>query len=247
MKRTIFGGLTFATAIATLPHPAAAQTSPLAGAELSNDEVRRGLSWSEGRAALSADALVVLGPVKASARAVTTRSSVRHDGADTGIDVALATGWNLGFIEMRTAATGHLFTGARDAMDYAEVGASASYNYGPAQLTAGAEFAPSQDTIGGSNLYLYFNVNAGIPGTPITLLAALGHSSGSTTDPVRVQRLRPDGSYTNWRLGAEHRRGPLTLAVDYIGTDIGHAVFAGPYADLAHAGDRIVGRIRYGL
>ncbi len=245
MKRVAFSAFTLAIVIANSPHPADAQSSPLAGVELSNDEVRRGLSWSEGRAALSADALVLLGPVEVSGRAATTRSSNRHAGADAVIDVALATAWNLGSFQMRTGATGHLFTGARDAMDYAEVGTSASYSYGPAQLTAGVDFAPSQDAIGGSNLYLYANANAGVPGTPFTLVAGLGHTSGTTTDPVQVQRLRPSGSYTNWRLGAEHRRGPLTLAVDYLGTDIGRGGFAGSYADLAHAGDRILGRIRY--
>ncbi|MEN2786647.1 TorF family putative porin [Sphingomonas qilianensis] len=245
MTQTRSGVFIAAAALALSAHPAAAQRSPSAGVEFSNDEVRRGLSWSGGRAALSTDVWGVLGPVEASARAATTRGSERHAGADAVIDVALASSWNLGPLQMRTGLTGHLFTGAREAMDYAELGASASYSYGPAQLTGGVEFAPSQDAIGGSNLHLYVNANAGIPGTPFTLIAGLGHSSGSTSDPVRAQRLRPDGNYANWRLGAEHRRGALTLAVDYLGTDISRGDFAGPYADRAHASDRIIGRIRY--
>ena len=91
MKRVAFSAFTLAIAIATSPHPADAQSSPSAGVELSNDEVRRGLSWSGGRAALSADALIVLGLVEVSGRAATTRSSKRHAGADAVIDVALAT------------------------------------------------------------------------------------------------------------------------------------------------------------
>ena len=66
----------------------------------------------------------------------------------------------------------------------------------------------------------------------------------ASATPVRVQRLRPGGSYTNWRLGLEHRRDRLTIGVDYIGTEVSRTATASRFADQRNAGDRIVGRIQ---
>ncbi len=236
-----------ASALFASARPAYAQTGLSAGVEAATDEARRGISWSENRAALSADAAAGFGPVDASARVVTLRGSSRHGDADTVADIALGTGWDLGAIRVRAGGTAHLFSGARGKMDYGEVGASASFTFGPLQLTGGAEYAPSQDAIGGDNLFVYAAANAGIPATPFTLVADIGHSTGDVNDPVRAQRLRPGGDYSNWRLGVEHRTGPLTLALDYIGTDVNRRDAFGPFADARHAGDRIVGRVRFGL
>jgi len=234
--------LTLCSTAAFLPTSVQAQVAPSGGIEVATDEARRGLSWSEGRATLSADAAASLGRIDASARVTTLRNADRQAGADAVVDVMLATGWDLGAVTLRTSATGHLFAGARTGMDYAEIGASARYSYGPARLVGGVEFAPSQDALGGSNVYLYANADAGIPGTPYTLLAGIGRSSGTTTDPLRVQRLRPGGSYMDWRLGVEHRRDRLTFGIDYLGTDVARTDVPGPFADARHAGDRLVGR-----
>ncbi len=147
-------------------------------------------------------------------------------------------------MRIRTDATGHAFAGARSRMDYVEAGVSASYAYGPLYATVGVIGAPSQRAIGGSNVYVYANANAGIPGTPLTMLTEVGHSSGSVRDPSRVQRLRPGGSYTNWRLGLEHRRNRLTIGVDYLGTDVSRTAIASKFADRRNAGDRILGRVQ---
>ena len=224
--------------------PAVAQNARSASVEVMTDEVRRGLSWTEGRAAAAGDVRVSLGPIDASARAVTTRGSARHDGADAVVDLVVGTGWDLGAVRIRTDAIGHAFAGARGRMDYVEGAVSASYAYGPLYATVGVIGAPSQRAIGGSNVYVYANANAGIPGTPLTMLAEVGHSSGSVRDPSRVQRLRPGGSYTNWRLGLEHRRDRLTIGVDYIGTDVSRTATASRFADQRNAGDRIVGRVQ---
>ena len=212
--------------------------------EMMSEEERRGLSWSEGRAALAGDIRVSRGRLDASARVVTLRNSVRHGGADAVVDLSVGTDWDLGAVRIRTDATGHAFAGARGRMDYVEAGVSASYAYGPLYATAGVIGAPSQRAIGGSNVYVYANANAGIPGTPLTMLTEVGHSSGSVRDPSRVQRLRPGGSYINWRLGLEHRRDRLTIGVDYIGTDVSRTATASRFADQRNAGDRIVGRVQ---
>lgn len=223
--------------------PVSAQTNPALSVEAMSQEVRRGLSWSEGRAAVAGAGDVSMLGIDASARIVTLRGSDRHGGADGVADLSLGTGWGLGGFRLQATATGHLFSGARGKMDYVELGGSASYAIGPLYASVGAIAAPSQHAIGGSNIYTYASANAGIPGTPFTILGKVGHSSGSVDDPDRAARLRPGGDYTNWRLGLEHRLNHLTIGVDYIGTNVARADAIGPFADAGHAGDKIVGRV----
>jgi uncharacterized protein (TIGR02001 family) len=226
--------------------PAAAQDVPSAGvtatAEVTSDEVRHGLSWSGGRAAIAGGLRGSLGALDGSVRAVTLRESPRHAGAAAVVDLRAGTGWDLGAIRLDATATGHLFAGARGRMDYVELGATAGYGYGPLYAALGVAVAPSQDAIGGSNVHLRADASAGIPGTPFTVLAGLGHSSGSVTDPLRAERLRPGGSYLDWRFGVEHRRDRLTFGIDYLGTDVAQADALGRFADARHASDRLVGR-----
>ncbi|QQV77722.1 hypothetical protein H5J25_02765 [Sphingomonas aliaeris] len=236
---------TIATATLGTITPAFAQDNRSATVELATEEERRGLSWSEGRAAISGDVRASIGRLDLSARAVSTRNSVRHDGADAVVDLSVGTGWDLGAVRVQTDVTGHAFVGARGRRDYVEGGVSAGYTYGPLNAMLGVIAAPSQKAIGGSNVYAYAYANAGIPGTPLTAVAEVGHSSGSVRNADRADRLRPGGSYSNWRLGLEHRRDRLTIGVDYIGTNISENRAASRYADLSNATDRIVGRVQY--
>lgn len=224
--------------------PAFAQVSTGAGLEATTDENRRGISWSEGRVSVSGDATLSGYGLDATARVAALRDSPRHGGADAVADLSLGSGWDVGAVRLRVQGSAHLFSGTRGGMDYGELGGSASYTYGPLYLTGGAIWAPPQRAIGGSNLFVYASASAGVPGTPLTIVADLGHSSGNLDDATRAQRLRPGGDYANWRLGLEHRLGPLTLGVDYVGTDVSRADAFGPFADAGHAGDRLLGRVR---
>ncbi len=230
-----------------LAAPARAQLSPSAGVEISTDEVRRGLSWTGGRAAASVDGQAVVGPIDGLVRIVTLRNIARHGDADAVVDLGLSTNWDLGGFTVRAEAASHLFAGARGGMDYHEIGASAGYGLGPVFATLGTIIAPSQRAIGGSNVYVYAATNAGVPGTPFTVLTRLGRSSGDVDNPDRARRLRPDGSYMDWRLGIEHRRNALTLGLDYTGTDIDRDAWPGRSADLRHSDDRLVGRVMLGF
>jgi len=96
--------------------------------------------------------------------------------------------------------------------DYVEGYASLSHTLGPVTAEAGAFFAPEQDSLGGrDNLYLYGDVTAGIPFTPLTVLGRLGYSTGG---------LAPGGDYVDWRLGVEVDHGPFRFGLSYVDTDV---------------------------
>ncbi|OAN66949.1 TorF family putative porin [Sphingomonas sp. TDK1] len=235
-------------AFAALALPLAAQAQVLpkvsGGVELSTDESRRGLSWSENQLSASADASAGILGFDASARVAMVRESSRHAGADTVFDLEAGHGFGIGAFNLRGFVTGHVFTGAARAMDYVEVGADGSFSLGPLRLNGGATYAPDQGPIGGDNLYLHAGAAVGIPTTPFTVSGSIGHTTGSTDD-ARAARLRPTGDYTDWRIGVEHVTGPLTLGVDYVGTDIDtNRAVTSPYADLRHSGNRVLGRAR---
>ena len=208
--------------------------APSFGVEATTDEVRRGLSWSDGKASVSADGAVSFAGFDLSARVAATRGAVRHLGADAVTDLTLARRWTIGLIDLSALVSGHLFAGATDTAHYAELGLGASYALGPARVGTGVRYAPRQGAIGGDNLYLYGDAALGIPATPFSLSASVGHSRGSVRDPARAARLRPDGAYTDWRLGADYARGPLLIGLDYTGTDVKGG----------QAGDRVIGRVR---
>lgn len=237
--------VTPAAAVAALYATSAHAQDLSAGVEAASDESRRGISWTEGRAAVSADALVTYGAVDASARVVTIRESRRHAGAAAVADLELGAGTDAGAFRLRGHVTAHLFTDARERMDYVELGASGSYSLGPLELRAAAIYAPDQASIGGDNLYLSAGASAGIPATPFSASATIGRSTGSVDDSARAARLRPAGDYTDWRLGVEYNRFPFTIGLDYVGTDIDAQASASPFADMRHSGDRLIARARF--
>ncbi|WP_294330586.1 TorF family putative porin [uncultured Sphingomonas sp.] len=235
-------------ALAAFALPVAAQAQVLpkvsGGVELSTDESRRGLSWSENQLSASADASAGILGFDASARVAMVRQSSRQAGADTVFDLEAGRRFGIGAFNLRGFVTGHVFTGATRAMDYVEVGADGNFSFGPLRLAGGAVYAPDQGPIGGDNLYVHAGASVGIPSTPFTVSGSVGHTTGSTDD-ARAARLRPAGDYTDWRIGVEHVTGPLTLGVDYVGTDIDtNRLVTSPYADLRHSGNRVLGRAR---
>lgn len=228
--------------------PAAAQTGVHAGVELATDERRRGLSWSDGKAAPAAYARIDLpAGFDIGLRATALRGSERHDDADAVWEPTLGYSTRLGGFRLDGFATGHLFSGARGRMDYGELGAGASYALGPAEAGVEARYAPSQSAIGGDNLYLGVRGRLGVPATPLTVTASAGRSSGSVDDATRAARLRPGGTYRDWSLGVQHVTGPLTVALEYTGTDIANQPDFSRFAVRQHAGDRLAARISLGI
>jgi len=228
--------LRLVTAAAALLLGSAAAQAQSVSAEIATDESRRGLSWTGGRATASADLALRAGPVDASLRVTALRNAGLHGGADAVIDLGVGASRFIGPVQLSVRGAAHLFTGAAGHQDYAEAGASASYTLGPVRVNAGADYAPHQNAIGGSNLYLFAGGDVGVPATPLTLYGQFGRSSGDADGDPRANRLRPAGSYNDWRLGADHVTGPLVLSLEYVGTALPDRV--------RHHGDRLVARAR---
>ena len=233
-----------AVVLAAAPLPAAARADVSVGAAAVSDHRARGLSWSDGRAAARAriDAALPSG-LEASAQAITTRGAERHGGADAAFDVRAGYAASAGLLQWHAGATAHLFSGARDGRDYVELDLGAGVAFGPVDLSLRADYAPPQDAIGGSNLHVRAQARAALIGTPLTVTAHLGRSTGSRRDGMRANRLRPGGAYRDWRLGADYAAGPLTFGLAYSDTDIGRS--AAP--SHRHSGATVVASARISL
>jgi uncharacterized protein (TIGR02001 family) len=102
-----------------------------------------------------------------------------------------------------------------DGTDYAEPYASISGTLGPATAKLGVAYALDQRAIGSEdNWYVYGDVSGGVVGTPLTLKAHLGYSTGNST-------LTPAGDYLDWLVGVDYAWKALTVGVAYVDTDIG--------------------------
>ena len=77
---------------------------------------------------------------------------------------------------------------------------------------------------------------AGVPGTPFTLSARIGRSSGQVSDPSRAARLRPDGAYWDYGIGVDYLKERWTAGLRFADSNI-----AGPGS--RHAGASLFGRL----
>jgi uncharacterized protein (TIGR02001 family) len=102
------------------------------------------------------------------------------------------------------------FPDAEGESDYFEPYASLSHQLGPLQGTVGAKYAPEQDAIGGEDLlYLFGEVEAGIPLTPFTFSAQAGRQDAGAF-----------GDYWTWSVGGRAGLGPFQAGLRYVDTDL---------------------------
>lgn len=203
-----------------LTQAAAAETVTI---DAVSDERRRGLSWSGSRA--STTAAVTLDPaanIRLDGGMTALRGARRHGGADAVVDLGASLRHRTGAFRLDLGALAHVFAGGAGRLNYAEAQAGAGTTLGPFDVDFSATYAPPQAAIGGDALYLAAGARVAILGSPFSLAGGIGHSSGHARrgDPAHAARLRPAGDYADWRLGIEHRRGPLALSLAYVGNTI---------------------------
>lgn len=224
----------------------AAGFDPTLSLSASTDERRRGLSWSDGEPSVTARGTITpYDGFSLSAAGTSLRRSPRHGGATWLVDGSLGYRRSLGAVDLDAQLTYHGFTGA-SGLDYIEVGGGASTLIGPVQLEGFVLYAPSQDAIGGDNLYVAGAASLAVVGTPLSLRAQLGRSSGSVDDPARSQRLRPRGRYWDASLRLDHVRGPLRLSLGYSDSfGFARAALPGPLG--RDMGARVVASVGFDL
>lgn len=138
--------------------------------------------------------------------------------------------------------TYYMYPGGLDNTDFFEPYIKLSGTVGPATLTAGVAYAPSQEALGRvypsaaaqdptsgiptfpgdkeDNLYVSGDAVVAIPDSPISLRGHIGYSDGNSGLGPNGTSLAPTGKYWDWALGADVTFKGLTLGVSYIDTDI---------------------------
>ena len=136
--------------------------------------------------------------------------------------------------------TYYMYPGGADETDFFEPYVKISGTVGPASLTAGIAYAPSQHALGRvyrtgaefvagtpfdpgdkeDNIYVFGDAAGAIPGTPFTLKAHLGYSDGNPGLGPNGTSVAPTGKYLDWALGVDTTWKNLTFGVLYVDTDI---------------------------
>jgi uncharacterized protein (TIGR02001 family) len=135
-----------------------------------------------------------------------------YGGSNFEVDAAL--GWKntVGPVTLDLGGTAYLYPGGT-AVNAFETYAYIGKTIGPAQLRAGVVYAPKQKNLGGSdNIYFTADARVGVPKTPFTLTASVGHEHGAFAGPT--------GNKWDWSFGAEYTRAPFTLGLSYVDTNI---------------------------
>ncbi len=137
--------------------------------------------------------------------------------------------------------TWYTYPGGFSESDVVELYLRASRDIGPASLSTGVAYAPTQTSLGRiylnadeyaagtpsrpkrwDNLYLNTDLAVGIPTTPITAKAHIGFSKGNPGLGPNGTSLAPTGEYVDWALGADIAvYKNLTVNLSYLDTDIG--------------------------
>ena len=180
------------------------------GIVLLSDYRFRGISRSDENPALQAELTVALpGGLYAGARGTSLRHFARFGGAEADLYAGYATGIAPG----TTVDAGILYYSFPDgsgATGYAEPYVSVTHTLGPIEGTLGAKYAWSQRAIGSDDmLYLFGQIEASIPATPLTVTAQAGRQDSGAL-----------GSYWNWSLGGRYAIGPLEAGLRYVDTNL---------------------------
>ena len=101
--------------------------------------------------------------------------------------------------------------------DFFEPYIAVSHTFGPVGAKVSAAYAPKSNalSIGNGkedNLYIAGDLSAGIPETPVSLSAHLGHSFGPSFLTIGKE-------YTDWSVGASYAYKNLSFGVTYVDTN----------------------------
>ena len=138
-------------------------------------------------------------------------------------EVDLYGGWTGALGGGITADVGLLYyaypNGHVDKAEYFEPYASLTAAIGPATAKLGVAYAPSQDSLGNDdNTYVYGELGAGIPNTPISVAAHLGYADG-VQSPDLLTGSGTGGGF-DYSVGATYAITPkFSVGASYVGVD----------------------------
>lgn len=130
------------------------------------------------------------------------------DGALIEIDLSVGRTFSVGGWDWDVALLHYGYPDASN-VDYFEVPVSAARTTGAFTTTLGAQYAPSQDNLGGEdNLYLYVGGDYAPKHWPVSVNAQIGHEHGAFAD-----------GKLDWQLGLAKDIGPVSLTLQYSDSD----------------------------
>jgi len=222
--RTIILGMS-AFALAAVATPALAQDeasdgfSVTGGAAIVSDYRFRGLSQSgeeaavQGWATVSHESGFYAGFWGSSINFDTVDSSLNPTNQTVEIDAIVGYSTEVASgITVDGGVTYYIYPGGTDlATDVFEPYLSVSGAIGPVTAKVGAAYIfDGQNAAGGEdNIYLYTDLSAAIPGTPVKVKGHYGYSDGY---------IGAGGNYADYSIGAEASWKALTFGVSYINT-----------------------------
>lgn len=130
------------------------------------------------------------------------------DGAKAELDVSVGRAFSAGGLDWDASFQYYGYPDGSD-VDYFETILTASRTTGAFTTTAGIEYAPSQDNLGGDdNLYLFLGGDYAPEHWPVSVSAQIGHEEGAFAD-----------GKLDWQLGLAKDIGPVSLSVTYADSD----------------------------
>lgn len=234
--RTSFIGLS-ALALAAATPALAADAAPFTisgSAALTTDYRFRGISQSDKRIAAQASATVTHSSgVYASFWASSIDETTVYPGASTELDLIAGYSKTISGVTLDGGVLYYVYANTISGFpsDFFEPYASVKSTFGPLTAKLGVAYAPKQHAVarpstygtGGrdDNLYVYTDLSAAIPKTPITLSGHLGYSKGPSFLTLGVPH------YYDWNIGASYTYKIATFAVSYVDTSANSGQFVG--------------------
>ncbi|APL93438.1 hypothetical protein EWH08_01685 [Sphingobium indicum] len=167
----------------------------------------------------------------------------RFGGANMELD--LVAGYSAALGEGTTVDIGltwYMYPSGADKTDFAEPYVKLSHQFGPVKGLVGVAYAPKQEALGRTynsaasylagtpdnpgdkedNFYVWGDLSAAVPSTPVTLKAHVGWSNGNPGLGPNGTSVAPTGKYLDWLVGADLAipGTPLTVGVSFVDTDI---------------------------
>jgi uncharacterized protein (TIGR02001 family) len=216
MKRHILISASVAAAIFSQPARAADETdAPTKSITLSGgitavtDYRFRGYSLSDRKPAIQP---TITATHKSGVYAGGWGSNLRGSQLYGDVELDLYGGWSgevAGGTTLDAGVIYYYYPDGKGPSDYAEPYASISHGIGPLTAKAGVNWAPSQSATARENwTYVFGELSAGVPKTPLTLTGRLGHQDYGS------------GRYTEWAMGAQATLHGFTAGVQYTDTNV---------------------------